>query len=635
MSNDSRKIAIAIYLVSLVEIMLFNLSKIGVIHESIATYIYVLADTLYLLSKELYNVTMLIIILIVLSLIIMVVIVLLKAIAHDYYSNLTKPITKLWRKNITYKEESSLNYMNESNRGGFLGDINYFALILLAVNVIAIRFTYFNEPQGYDTLSYIYYAERLLENPAKNFLASLYPIPTIIAALVLLGTSDISLAGILLPYIFGTISIILIYSAYKLIFSKETAFIATTLYVTSYTFIRLTYDLYGQLMAIGILSIILIPVSRKVINMLNGNNHGSSKDSLEIFLLLAILFLTHAPTFIIFISFLALTFIAALIASKTRVNEVNWRIKPKTILLISLLTLALIIAGAIYLSYRIQSYINLINNMLKEFSLLQFEISPKYFWPLLKESTLYLALTLIGCIVLLIAMRKKKEEAYMIISVSWFTYLVFIFILILGYQQGYRVVLYNNLSLILSYGIKHKNILKQYAPTIRMRHASKIKKKWIIIILVFFVLFGLINSSRTIINGYIKEYRYFSNKYYEKLLVVREIFGFNNKTIELIIHREKFWNTSRYLAYAVIGENVYFGTIKEFINQYKQSQTRYKNLEYIVLIRELIDPEIEATYLKNSKEIREGIYLISLKDILSVNTQELNQHPEAKLCTSR
>jgi len=257
--------------------------------------------------------------------------------------------------------------------------------------------------------------------------------------------------------------------------------------------------------------------------------------------------------------------------------------------------------------------------MIREFNILQPEISPKYFWPLMKETTIYLFLTIIGCWALLFTTRNTKERTYVILNVSWFTYLVVIFILILGYQQGYRILLYNPFPLVISYGIQKGENLETRIALPQIDFITKhIKNSWSII-LVLFLLFGSLTASRTIINGYIKEYRYFNQEYYEKLLEVRNEFGFNNKTIEVIIHKEKFRDVSRYLAYAVIGENVYFGTIKEFLEHLQQTKTYYQNLKYLILIKELINSQIEEDYLRYAQKINQDIYMISLENIINEN----------------
>jgi len=250
----------------------------------------------------------------------------------------------------------------------------------------------------------------------------------------------------------------------------------------------------------------------------------------------------------------------------------------------------------------------------------QFAISMKYFWPLLRDTTIFLFLAIFGSWFVL-EENNEKKRTFTILNILWFAYLIFIFVLILGYEQAYRTILYNPLPILTAYSIQKAVSFI----SVKAQSYTKNNVRTPIRILVnrrketlgsLFIVFGLLLGSAAVSNSYIVEYKFYNRTYYEKLLLVREYFGFNNKTIEVIIHQDKWHEVSPYLAYAVIGENVYFGTIDDFLDYLNKEEQLFRDLKYLVLVKDLVNLKIEKKYLTHACMLGTQIYIIPLEDIL-------------------
>ena len=117
---------------------------------------------------------------------------------------------------------------------------------------------------------------------------------------------------------------------------------------------------------------------------------------------------------------------------------------------------------------------------------------------------------------------------------------------------------------------------------------------------------------------------------YKRLLIAREILGYGNDSVLVVIHPEYYvfhydnnraWRLSVYLALSVIGGNIYFGHIDELLAGKPDRFTGYyhdlEHVQYIALISGLFNPQIEAKYLKNVKLVEGNVYMIPLSLIQS------------------
>jgi|GEM_PF-3860732 len=495
-------------------------------------------------------------------------------------------------------------HVEKANRVTYL---NIFLLMILVIIVISIRYMDCFSPQGFDTMSYVFSAELLLQDPLANLSKITHIIPTIITAFAyLLLNQDIIATAIVLPYIFGILSVLLVYSALRDILTENISFLAASLYALSYQFIRLSYDLFGQLLAIGILTQLFALLTKFF-----KNTEGTTKYKLKLVFLLVLLPLVHMPSFVLFFIFLIIITALRIMKESREKGRAFLSALLRKEAIISIVVILIVVCGYLYIK------MEKILLLLKRLSLEVHPLRPiymltfytKYLWPLLRESLILLILSIIGTC-LIITEKEDERRNFLILEIFFYSFLITVFAIILGYEQAYRVVLYSPLPIIGAYGLT--KLLEE-----RIKALFSIKK--IVAVVCILLMVGVSLSGTAIMNGYVPQFKFFDAHVYSDLWRVRELFGFNNKTIELVVHREKFRNISPYLAYAIVGENVYFGTISEFLEYFASNTREFRELKYIVVIETLINRSREENFLIKATEIKPGIYLLNLSSIINVS----------------
>ncbi|MEM4735059.1 MAG: hypothetical protein QXS20_05000, partial [Candidatus Thorarchaeota archaeon] len=126
------------------------------------------------------------------------------------------------------------------------------------VLILASRYLVLGTPTGWDTGFYVYQGEIISLEGVSHVFDNARVIPNAISFLVWSVTGSISMTGMALPFIFGGLFCMLVFlAAYRVFGSSWSTIVVSISSVCTYSFARLTYDLYAQVLSLGFLVLLL------------------------------------------------------------------------------------------------------------------------------------------------------------------------------------------------------------------------------------------------------------------------------------------------------------------------------------------------------------------------------------------
>ena len=182
-----------------------------------------------------------------------------------------------------------------------------FASLATVMLILLARFKQCYCIMGFDSPYYVYGAELVFYYGIKALIGRDKIIVLLLSYLILRVTNNPELTGVLLPLILGAVySIVSFYVAF--LTSEKNKFLATIVGLTTaltFHFIRISYDLYGQLLANSILLVILYTIS-----LFLKKDLQEGKNFLNMIILLILLAATHFWTIALVIVFIVLILIS-------------------------------------------------------------------------------------------------------------------------------------------------------------------------------------------------------------------------------------------------------------------------------------------------------------------------------------
>ncbi|MCD6514761.1 MAG: hypothetical protein J7L07_07535 [Candidatus Odinarchaeota archaeon] len=452
---------------------------------------------------------------------------------------------------------------------------------------------------GFDTPSYVYYGEYIDKYGILSALKLSKPLPSLMMYVIYFFLRDnFDIIGLVTPIIFGSLYIALAaISSYLATKDFRLSFYVGLTAPLSLLFIRVSYDLYGQLIADALLFIALLFFSKI---FMNESRRSVIKDSIFLSIIIIVLYLTHFWTAILVALFLFLAIILSLINS-----YIKYRTTTYSTMYILKLLLILSILSTLFLVYDIDAIYWLLNLVGKEFHF--FSLPPGWLYHPSVENPLLWLLSVFGTIALL-----KRNRKFGILSTLWVLYITS-FVIILGYMQVYRIYLLYPTPLFTGAGLDflHENIHKKSAIKIFSKYKILIPSRRRLFTLLFISLIFSLLLGETISRAYYPALSYRPrDAVIEQLTWIREKYGFENQSI-LVVISYNMLKASYYWPIMIVGSNIYLGSLRDLVEDKKDFLGKrfddWKTRDIIITNETYPIGPIERVL---SKELSPGIYKI-------------------------
>jgi len=436
-------------------------------------------------------------------------------------------------------------------------------------------------PQGFDTAAYIYHGELLEAGELLRILRSTKTIPYLITFCVYkLCKGSLYLTGILLPFVFAYLYVGLIFATIY-IMKKDFLLASLCAFFTPLTFffVRLTYDLFGQTLVIGIL-LLLLSVLSKIMS-----RNFNVKTAVYIFILILTIFLVHAWSIFLILPFLALNIFFNILVNRSTLS------KGVFIITLTFLSISSVIFVIVFSR---EVFWFLFSVIPTEFHFLSFHID-NWYWFVCSESFLVWLFSTIG-----VFFMGLKREKFDIILLLWLLYIAGM-VLITGYVQSYRLLLY------IPGGVYGGTCL-YYLTRILYFTTKKSSKIFLLIILSTMVLATFLN---TYSHAYIPAYVYYpSEQTVEQLYYIRHVYGFGNENVVVMVYTG--FHGSYWWVYAITGTKVFIGSIDMLLvnGTDKFGNPIQVNNDTTVIFAIHIYGNIPPVVINYGKRITSGIYTI-------------------------
>jgi len=458
--------------------------------------------------------------------------------------------------------------------------------LLVTWIIISRRFLAHFTPQGFDTASYIYYAELLRYGNYTEVFTSAKIVPYLISYLIYeLSGESIFLTGILLPYVFSTIYVLLIFLTVNII--KKDKLLASLCSLSTpltFFFVRLTYDLLAQTLVLGLVVLALALFSRVV-------NEFSMRSLLYFAFSLLMIILIHSYTAILTLPFLSVAMIYYFFSQQTIT-------KDKLIILMTIIALSAIITLVI-LYDRIMWF--LFTVIPREF---HFSIISTQYWEgfVRSEVSLVWLVSIVGVLYM-----GADQDSFNHIFSLWLIYIVII-VFTTGYIHSYRFLLYIPEGIYMGFGLYF--MIKKFP--IKPR---KIQEKILGLALVTVLLLSQFMAVYP--RAYIKAYVYYPpNETVSQLYYIREYYGFGNKNILVMVYdgyRGSYW-----WVYAITGAEIFIGSLESLVvNQTDILNRRIEiNNDTTIVFGTHIYGAIPEIVVVHGEKISSGIYIIKFRELI-------------------
>lgn len=468
--------------------------------------------------------------------------------------------------------------------------------ITIGIVVILQRFRVVMGMQGFDSPTYLYLGESVAQHGLSTILQSTKPLISLMMY-VLYGIigDNFELFGILLPILSGIFYILGVsFVSYKITSNKTISFLAACCAPLSFIFIRLSYDLYANLMANIVLFLALLILSR--IKRISESNNTSQ--TILLLILTTTLFFMHFWSAVVFFSFsllfILMLWINSLRKTKQRKSKGSGRLHFKLIVLYIGLVLCILII-------KFDRVLWFLDIMVHELGF--FTVPESWQWIPASEVPIVWLLSLIG-----IYHISKFDENYAFVVSCWIIYL-FTLPFITGYRWSYRFFLLYPLPMLTGAGIH--GVYEKLKST--MNQNSKITftyRKVFSTLAVLCIMSTMLGE--TVVRAYIPQFTYRpTQKQIEQMLWIRANFGFENRSITCIISPKKL--PAYNWAVMILGQwSIYIGDLIDLIAEkfyFNCSNSTDWSKQNIIVASELYDMESSPLAL-TLEELSENIFMV-------------------------
>jgi hypothetical protein len=475
--------------------------------------------------------------------------------------------------------------------------------VLIANLIIIIRFAKLPNPQGFDTPYYVYGLRSIYLGEISSDLFY-HPLVTVmmLPLAYFFGGNPVSI-GIGLPFVIGSFFASAIFvGSYLLKRSVAFASLAAIFSVSSFFFVRLTYDLYSQTIFIAFFYLLLVAFT-KFLGIHDQSEVDKRKRYFMIIGILSIALFSIDPTSAVIVFLFFVLFLTLNGHHRAKLRGIDRHVLK----IIALIAFSVaVIASFSFVSGLAQKffelYANIINNELSIFQ-------PRANW----DWVVYLQTwpIMILCAVSVGYFSMKKYEAvnkdFVKLLGFWMTYLLFL-ILMTGYSQSYRLILFMPFSLIAAIGVY--SLLSQ---RVFSRSFLKLYKiNWAIgLSLMIIVIIAIVPSA------FLQGYQYFPENA-SQLSDLGSKYGSNPYTYYLVSQQIDF---SPYWYNVYLGKNVFIGNSNQFLSS---------NVSVSKIIVDQQFFNVDSFIRLISDPLGDGVYSLN-RTYLQASPEELEQRWEGAM----
>jgi len=438
--------------------------------------------------------------------------------------------------------------------------------VVLAVLIVSLRFLYFPRAQGPDVPDYLFYTNLWMRGKIvlDTFFAErglslvmVFLIRQVVESVLRLSYDASFMITPVIMVIFYCLSV---YRFTKVgTHNKLIGSVAAALTPLTFFTIRLSYDLYGNLLGL-ILAMLFFSYYLE-----NLRNNSDKKATLFGRISMALILLAHVMTYIFVIQALAIFVISGKLFGESVGKKARTTFK---IIYPSLLL------GALVFIYFNVAPLELIRRPLVADFLYSFTQELRLFSPppgwssyALNESALLFFLSILGTISLL-----KSRDNFAGLLMAW-VLMVYLYVMVLSYQQSYRMLLYLPTMIFaalgLSFLLKFCNKLFQNMSYALALGSKRVKFDYKVLETgLLFLIFMTLTVS-------VLPRPYISHLYYERpseelerqLNWIAKRYGYgNDRVLILAMYDENYYPHMRRWMHALSGNDVYVGELIRFLN---------------------------------------------------------------------
>jgi len=445
-------------------------------------------------------------------------------------------------------------------------------LFVVAMGLVAslsiLRFVVDSTPQGSDTPNYLYVSNLVLEKGAlpviigdgRELTFLLLVILRLLAEQVLHQPFQVSM--MIFPVLLSNLIALATFQLVRTL-SRDFELAVASMAFSGFSFflIRMSYDLFAQMLGISLMLLLF----SFTIELLTGSLTRSSLT--RVALLSAMLTLAHAYTWILGMAILTFYVLASRLEGRG--------IKMKTLL--ATLLPGLIYFGMIRLaSSSLQGLLpaqwyertiatpSIVQGILFTFqgSLFPLDFSFLNNTTVGFENPLILTAAAIGSFALL---RPHSEQPLPRLMFSWTASLVVL--LLFGFSQQYRLIILLPIGILAGYAVTKLSRLDidttgHFAKVLSAIGLPRQASRRAMIMLVLICLCFAFSVPRAFVPQYVY---YPSNEGVQQLLLARDLFGFGNSRILILVEDPGFVQNSFQWARAITGANVYEGSVNDLV----------------------------------------------------------------------
>lgn len=485
--------------------------------------------------------------------------------------------------------------------------IAIFVVILLPITLVVLyRYLYYPYIQGFDVTFHYIYHTRLASKSISTFIDMLleWKRPLFLAIFVGLYLSGVSIYSLYFyyPFIISYLYVLSVYLLMRKSLGYKHALLISTVAPLNFFFIRISYDLYANFLALVIVNLLLTQYIR-----IKKSEKKSKRDQYVLIFFFIVLIFIHPWTGIIFLIIVSLNELFDFLSSN------NKNFLCASAVLKAVLLMAILLGVAVNINLFIYFHL--------DFRFWQV----KWSWMIAKESTIVLILSFIGFLYIIIHFDYEISK----LIIAWVFTLSFLLYIPLEYYlvNAYRIYILYPLGILQGFGILA--IVNTISSKLRFRclpNFCKFKS------LVYVSLILLIMVS-ILPNAIIHEYVYCpDSKTIDQIKEMNSIFGFENESVIYVIFNSPAKpldpkSSPHVIGWvrAYLGDRVYEGHLIELLNQEPDIKGRvYNNLtdQLIVLGSRLY--MLSNLELALCKEIEDGIFVLRPNDtILNITKSSL------------
>lgn len=425
-------------------------------------------------------------------------------------------------------------------------------LLIMAV-LISLRFVQTPSPQGFDTPFYVYSLRQIYYGDFFSFLYHVHPLILLffMPLAFIFGASPVTL-GFWLPFVAGSIYVLLVFfSFYSLKKSVFYAALVTLFSFSNFFFVRLSYDLYSQLIFLGFFWLALA-FFIKIFRYSDCSRVVNRKKYATAFfaVLLCLLFIDPTVSLITYVFFALVFFLSYRKQFSFSIFLGENKKKTVLILLFFILVICVILAFLVQTGYLINQF-DLYSRIFGS-ELAPFRLSSSWDWIIFNETLPVLLLAFFACLYFIFNRKSFYANDVLSYLFLWSAF-IFSFIFMTGYSQAYRFFILLPLSLIIGhfvYSFISSNLFKKF-------RKSKITA-FLSVVGCFSVIFVVLAASFS--SAYISAYVYYPNdSTIDALAQLGHEFKFGQTGVTYLVNNPSGF--SSYWYYAYLGPNVFFGTV--------------------------------------------------------------------------